>query len=306
VRRGLIFMFGVLACSHSPDQSSVDSSLSMDAVLDIGGDAVVDIGGIPVDSMVERSDMAQIRVDSSVLEDDAMIISDVAVSRDVSIEPDAAVLDAGVGADAMVMVDMSPTQDAMITVPIEECFPEQQNGNLSAVSVEQVPSADGAEVCNAGFAAELDGNVAELGFTGGAPAFIDGQEVSACLGFDFGRTCALDEHVGVLISSGAVAQACNPEGEGSNGQCDVERLCGDRPGASVLLFAGAQPQSLRFLARVGNCGVGTALNSLTPITAFSGAATLEGVRYVYACRPSLNCDADAGDVTIDGLFLIWR
>ena len=311
MRRGLIFMFAVLACTHPSDQSPQDSTVSLDDV-QVELDVDFDGGRIPADNMLARLDMEQVSADASGIDGGRVTRLDVAVSLDVSADDDAfmdsgdMILDATVQADDMTVIDMSITQDAMVTLSIEECFPEQQNMNLAAVSVELASTADGAEGCNADLAEQLDGNVAELGFAGGAPEFIDGQEVTACLRFDFGRTCALDEHVGVLVSSGAVSQACNPDQAVSNPQCDVEGLCGERSGASVLLFAGAQPQSLRFLARVGNCGEGTALNSLAPITAFSGASNLEGVRYIYACRPSLNCGADAGDVTIDALFLIWR
>lgn len=308
MNRSLILFVGILACSHPSDRMTLDSTVSMD-----GDQAVfLDAGHSDADNTMVIMDMQQTSDGSTAPEDGTITTIDVAISRDAALDaandaqPDTSQLDTAVDSDAMAAVDMTIALDAMVSPPIEECFPDQRNGNLSAVAFVSATTTVGSEVCNADFAAELDENVAELGFSGGAPAFIDGQEVTACLRFDFGRTCALDEHVGVLISSGAVAQACNPDGPMPNQQCDVEGLCGNRPGASVLLFAGAQPESLRFLARVGNCGAGTALNSLTPINAFSGAVGLAGVRYVYACRPSVNCGADAGDVVIDGLFLIWR
>lgn len=262
----------------------------------------LDYGGtdrqLPIQDMATSPDVLQTPVDART--QDGAISMDGELDSTAPSEPDISQL------DAMLSPDMSSQPDATAPPIVEDCFPEQTNANLSAGVFTAFPVTPGSEVCNETAAADLDGDVAELGFTGGAPAVIDGQEVTACVRADFGRGCTLNQHVGLLVSSGVVSQACHGDAEPPTEQCDVEGLCGSRPGASVLLFVALDPNDPRFVARVGHCGEGTALNSLTPITAFSGDATLEGVRYVYACRPSLNCDADAGDVTIDGLFLIWR
>lgn len=302
--RHLIVMICMVACAENePIDMQFDALVFEDGAvvaMDVSGQS--DYSGadrqLPIQDMALSPDAFQTPVDART--QDARLLMDGALDSTLPSEADVSQL------DAMQSFDMFVQPDANAPPVLEDCFPEQINANLSAGVFTSIQATAGSEVCNENAAGELDGDVAELGFTGGAPAIIDGQEVTACVRADFGRGCTLNEHVGILVSSGVVSQACDAQESPSTTQCDVEGLCGTRSGASILLFVALDSADPRFVARVGHCGEGTALNALTPLSAFSGVSDLAGVRYIYACRPSVACGPDAADVSLDALYLIWR
>ena len=268
---------------------------------------VPDSRGTTIEDMMPSRDMTPISMDGE------MEVLDVTPSYDGSVDSALSTDMASNQRDMLSTLDVSVLEldigietDLSVVPMIDDCFPEQTNANLSAVEFTAMPNMPGSEVCNEAAAGELDGDLTQLGSSDGAPAIIDGQEVTACVRADFGRLCGLNEHVGLLVSSGMIAQACDTGTDNTTQQCDVEALCGERPGASVLLFVAAEPNDVRFVARAGQCGQGTALHSLTPLNAFSSVVDLTAVRYVYACRPSIACGPDAADVSVDAMYLIWR
>jgi len=243
-------------------------------------------------------------------------ISDLSMTQDLDMEVHS--LDLNVQTIDMSSMDMQitdmQTTDAMLTIdatiPVampEDCFPTAMNDNLSASSFFLGPHTNDTELCHEDRAAELDQQGAGLGYSGVRSTFVGQHEVSGCLVADFGRQCRLDDHVGIAVSMRAVADACAEETMNQDpGQCDVEGLCGNRPGASGLAFVASDLNDPRFLSRVGSCGEGYFFTTLTPIDSFAEVSTLEAVRYLMICRPRRNCESDQADLSIDALYLIWR
>lgn len=191
-------------------------------------------------------------------------------------------------------------------MPPQDCFPEARNDNRVAERFSLGPHTEDTRLCDEMNASMLDQQGAELGYEGERSIWINQHEVSGCLVADFGQQCQLDEHIGVGVAFRAIADACSAIPRPTPGQCDVEAVCGDRPGASALLFAASEIDDPRFISRVGSCGESYFFSTLTPIQSFSEVSDLESVRYVLICRPRQGCDADQADLSIDALYLIWR
>ena len=249
-----------------------------------------DLNVIPTDADLEESDYSDLMVATDL---------DVVASDMDSDELDLSVMDLSI-------VDMASLPTDLGIEPIVQCFPEETNANLSATLFAPGPMVTGSELCDLSNATDLDNSGAELGFSGGEDLVIADQAVSTCLVADFGRQCLLNPHVGVAISVQPIAEACSEEVGQPVGQCDVEDLCGTRPGASALIFVASQLDDPRFVSRVGGCGEGNFFTTLTPVNSFADVADLENVRYVFVCRPSYPCGPDQADLSVDAVYLTWR
>jgi hypothetical protein len=191
--------------------------------------------------------------------------------------------------------------------PPVDCFPAMTNDNLTPTSFGAGPLADQGVVCDAANAAELDGDVAGLGYGGGAPVLVGDELVTACLVADLQKRCTTDTHVGVGLSIAPIGEVCgDPGGIEGQEQCSEALACSALPGAEVAVFAGDSLDDMRFLAHVGNCGEGQSIQTLTPLTALADAADLASVRYLMVCRPAERCGATDGNVAVDALYLTWR
>ena len=291
----LLMFFLVVACSEEPNANDTESGINtQNTIMDLS--LSDDMTPVSMDMDDDILDMTSPR-DARLSTTDMQAVDMQAVDMQVL---DMQVLDMQ-AEDAMLEID------AALPTPPSNCFPAAMNDNLAADSFYLGPHTNGTELCHEDDARTLDNQGAGLGYFGEESIFINQHEVSGCLVADFGNQCLLDEHVGVGISMRAVAEACQEDTMNQNvGQCDVEAICGTRPGASALLFAASDLNDPRFISRVGSCGDGYFFSTLTPIQSFAEVNALESVRYLLVCRPKQNCGAEQADVSIDALYLIWR
>jgi hypothetical protein len=183
------------------------------------------------------------------------------------------------------------------------CFAGTEATNLYPVAAFAGPTADGGVSCSLDGAKAPDSSYAGLGYAGTTSTTIDGIDVTSCVVVDLGRACRMSDELAIGYSIRRAQDICGDHG---GLQCKLPEACGTLPGVSGLLFAGLELDQMRYLFEGGTCKPDATPFGGTGAIHPATGPDLAAVRYLMACRPATQCDADAANLEVEALFLAYR